>query len=840
MDTGSFWSRSADDLLGELSSSKKGLSPSEARRRLERYGPNALAGKRRAGDLELFLHQFANPIILILLFAAVVAFFLGEKTDTTIILVIVLISGALGFWQERGAANAVEHLLEIVEIKVDVIRDGKQTVIPIDEVVPGDVAVLNAGDAVPGDCLIIDSSNLFVDEATLTGETFPVEKERGTSKTDAPFDQRPNMLFMGTHIVSGTATAVVVKTGIETTFGGISKSLREAAPETDFERGIKRFGFFLLQVTLILVIIIFAINVYLKRPVLDSFLFSLALAVGLTPQLLPAIISINLSHGARNMAKRQVIVKRLASIENFGSMNVLCTDKTGTITEGVVEINATKDVTGGNCDKALLYSYLNAHFETSFMDPIDEAIRKRGEFDVSGYKKLNEIPYDFIRKRLSVALELKDGSRLRITKGALAKVLEVSTKAEMPDGSIVPIDKVQKDIERLFEEYSDQGLRTLGVAYQMLSAADTRSKFGREHEHDMIFLGFLLLADPPKKDIKETIARLRALGVTLKIMTGDNVLVARSVARQVGMKETDAISGAQLHQLTDEALDRLVDQTEIFAEVEPNQKERILHSLRRAGNVAGYLGDGINDAPAIRAADVGISVDTATDVAKEAADIVLLKKSLRVLTDGVTEGRTTFANTLKYIFMAVSANFGNMFSMAGASLFLPFLPLLPKQILLTNLLTDFPETTISTDRVDRDLVDRPRRWDLRFIRRFMLTFGLLSSVFDYVTFGVLLLILHAGMAEFRTGWFMESVISASFIVLVIRTRKPFWQSRPSRLLIAATVIIGIITILIPYSQLAGFLGFKPIPAIFLLVLAGVMVLYVALAEVAKFWFYKDL
>ncbi len=832
--SGVFWSASADQVLRQLNTVSNGLSAPEAVERLERYGPNLLKPRRRTSSLWLFLSQFKSPIIIILLFAAVLSFFLEDRITALIIMTIIFISGSLGFWQEKGATDAVEKLLEIVEVKTTVLRDGKEVDIPIDEAVPGDITILTAGDSIPGDCLVLESSDLYVDEATLTGETYPVEKEPGVLPADTPLAKRSNTLFMGTHVVSGSAKAVIVRTGKNTEFGKVSESLKLRSPETEFEHGVKHFGYFLLEVTLMLVVAIFAINVYLHRPVLDSFLFSLALAVGLTPQLLPAIISINLAHGAKRMAEDKVIVKRLEAIENFGSMNVLCSDKTGTLTEGVVRVHGALDIDGNESEKVFLYSYLNAFYETSFMDPIDEAIRTHKMLDVSGYRKIDEVPYDFIRKRLSVLVE-KDSTHLMVTKGALSNILDVCSRAELPDGQVVDIQEAVGRIKKHFKQFSAEGFRTLGVCRKDVGSGTDITK---DSETDMSFIGFILLYDPPKEGIIETIDRLKGLGVDLKIITGDNALVAASVSKQVGLTKLNIITGSELNHMSDEALLRRINHTEVFAEVEPNQKERILLALRKAGNVVGYMGDGINDGPALHAADVGISVDTAADVAKEAADIVLLEKDLSVLAKGVQEGRTTFANTLKYVFMATSANFGNMFSMAGASLFLPFLPLLPTQILLTNLLTDFPETTIATDLVDRELIDRPRRWNIDFIRKFMVTFGLLSSVFDYLTFGVLLFVLHAGPTEFRTGWYIESVISASLIVLVIRTRKPFFASRPSRYLAAATLLVAGVTILLPFTSLSKLFSFTAVPPVFLLVLGGILILYIAGAELAKRVFYK--
>jgi len=829
-----FWSLSVTEMLQQLQTAPEGLTGHEARRRLALYGSNRLKPPKRSDVFTLLFAQFKSPLILILLLATGLSFFLRDPVDAFIILTIVVVSGLLGFWQERGATNAVQKLLAIVQIKASVLRDKDRIDIPVEEIVPGDIVLLSAGDVVPGDAAVQESKDLFVDEAMLTGEAFPVEKAVAVLPADTPLGQRTNALWMGTHVVSGAAKALVVGTGKETEFGKVSERLRLRPQETDFERGIRQFGFFLMEITLVLVVAIFAINVYLARPVLDSFLFSLALAVGLTPQLLPAIISINLAHGAKRMAQAKVIVKRLASIENFGSMNVICSDKTGTLTEGIVRLQSALDVEGAPSDKVLFHAYLNAFYETGFTNPIDEAIRTHRSFDLSAYRKADEIPYDFLRKRLSI-LVAHQGTYLMVTKGALANVLSVCSTAETSAGAVVDIAAVRDRIERNFEAFSSQGFRTLGVAYRNLG---TEPRISKESEAGMTFLGFLVLSDPPKANIIETIAALKRLGVSLKIITGDNHLVAANVSQQMGLSNTRILTGPDLRRLSDEALLGRVVDVDVFAEIEPNQKERIILALRKAGNVVGYMGDGINDASALHAADVGISVESGVDVCKEAADIVLLEKDLGVLVQGVREGRTTFANTLKYVFMATSANFGNMFSMAGLSLFLPFLPLLPKQILLTNLLTDFPEMTIATDRVDNEMIDYPRRWNIQAIRKFMITFGLVSSVFDYLTFGALLLILHASQDQFRTGWFLESVISASLIVLVIRSRKPFFKSRPSKYLLMATLIVVVATLLLPLTALGKILGLQPLPISFLLPIGIIVIAYIISAEIAKRVFYS--
>lgn len=826
-----FWSSTAQAVIEQLGSSDAGLSAADASRRLSRQGASKKGSDGQV--IQLLFSQFTNPLVLLLLFAAALSFFLKDHIDGIVIMTIVGISGCLGFWQEWGAHDAVKKMLAIVQTKTNVIRDGQVTEVTLDRVTPGDLVQLSAGATIPGDCLIVESKDLFVDEAALTGETYPSEKHAGTAAADAPISKRANSLFQGTHVVSGTAKAIIVRVGDETEFGKVSQSLRDKAPETAFEHGVRMFGYFLVELTLVLVIAIFAINVFLKRPMLESFMFSLALAVGLTPQLLPAIISVNLAGGARRMAKAKVIVKRLASIESFGSMNVLCSDKTGTITEGLVELEGAVKVDGSPDAKVMLYAYLNSLMETGFVNPIDEAIRKSKVQGAESYKKLDEVPYDFIRKRLSIAVA-KDGAGLIISKGALQNVLDVCSQADSGDGTVCDIGNVRERILSQLQDYSARGCRVLGVAYKSTQA----ERITAADESAMIFAGMLVFTDPPKPNIDKTIASLNSLGITLKIITGDNHMVAEALAKKVGFASPRIMTGSDLHKLSGAALIAKAGSIDVFAEVEPNQKEAIIIALKKSGNVVGYIGDGINDASALHAADVGISVNTAVDVAKEAAQMVMLEHDLAVIVQGVKEGRTTFANTLKYIFMATSANFGNMFSMAGASLFLPFLPLLPKQVLLTNLMTDFPEMTIVTDSVDPELVERPGKWDLGFIRRFMLVFGTISSVFDYLTFAVLILIFNSSAQLFRTAWFTESVISACLIVLVVRTRKPFILSRPSRPLALANIAVIALTLALPYTPLHVPLELTPLPPVILGAIVAIVFMYMLTAEAGKRIFYQ--
>jgi Mg2+-importing ATPase len=839
-----YWSQPLENVLATLVSTADGLQAADAQQRQETFGSNVLAVKERTTALGLFLNQFRSPIVLILLFATGVSAVLQDWVDAVIILAIVFGSALLSFTQEYSANSAAEKLRAQVTLKATVLRNGQPQSIPAEEVVPGDVVLLSAGSLIPADGLVLEARDFFVNQAVLTGETFPAEKKPGPVAAGAGLVERTNCVFMGTNVRSGSARALVVRTGKATAFGQIAQRLTLRPPETEFERGIRRFGYLLTEVMMVLVLVVFALNVYFNKPVLDSLLFSIALAVGLTPQLLPAIISLNLSKGSQAMAAGGVIVRRLESIENFGSMDVLCTDKTGTLTEGVVRLDGALDLHGEPSEQVLRYAYLNAHFQTGLANPLDEAIIAHAPPDLTGVEKVDEVPYDFVRKRLSVVVQ--DSGKgavtppLLITKGALDSVLAVCVQAQGDEAPIPLGDARQAEIQRRFEEWSGQGYRVLGVALKPLPPDSDEAgprPYTRDDEHDLIFAGFLLFFDPPKPGVLETITDLDRLGVGLKIITGDSKLVALHTAEAVGLKVTGLLTGTELNDLRDEALWHAVDRVNLFTEVDPNQKERIILALQKMGHVVGYMGDGINDAPALHAADVGISVDQAVDVAKEAADFVLLERDLSVLHRGIELGRTTFANTLKYVFITTSANFGNMFSMAGTSLFLKFLPLLPMQILLTNFLTDFPAMAIAGDSVDRELVDKPRRWNIKFIRNFMFTFGAVSSVFDYITFGMLLLVLDVSRDQFRTGWFLESVMTELLIMLVIRTQKPFFRSRPGKYLLIGTLIVASATLVLPYLPLNRLLGFTPLSLPLLLMLSVITLLYVLASEIAKRVFY---
>lgn len=832
-----FWSSDEASLLAALGSTTNGLSSREAERRRDASTSLRLRRSHRPSDLLLLARQFASPLVLLLAGAAGIAFSVGEHHDGLLILLIVLASGLVSFFQERSASHAVERLLALVATRINVWRDGASLEVADDDIVPGDVVALSAGSLIPGDCGLLESNDLHVDEAALTGETFPVEKKVGAVQANAPLAQRTCALFLGTHVVSGTAKALVVRIGRQTELGRLSARLERRPPETEFERGLQRFGTLLVRWTAVLVLAVFALNVFAERPAVESFLFALALAVGLVPELLPAIVAVNLARGAHRMAARKVIVKRLPAIENFGSMTLLCADKTGTLTEGRITLHEACDADGAASERALFHAYLNASFESGFSNPIDRALRDHRSFDLTGWTKLGEAPYDFTRRRLSVLVEqaASPGERWLITKGALAGVLDVCRDVERPTGS-TPLESCRAELEARAQAYAGEGLRTLGLAVRRIDHGLAGSP--RELEHEMTFLGFLTFADPPKEGIANTLADLTAVGVGFKLVTGDQLAVAERLARLVGIAAPRTLTGREIAELTPTALALRAPEVDVFAEVEPSQKELILLGLRRAGEVVGFLGDGINDAPALHAADVGISVDSAVDVAKEAADIVLLEHELSVLVEGVREGRRTFANTMKYVLITTSANVGNMLSMAAASAFLPFLPLLPTQILLNNFLSDFPAIAIATDRVDAELIARPRGWNVRFLRRFLLLFGGVSSAFDLLTFAVLLLVLRATPDELRTGWFVESLLTELLILLVIRTARPLWKSRSSRAIGWSTALVCAAAIALPYLPGADWFGFVPLPLPALGAVLAITAAYVATTEALKARFFR--
>jgi len=832
-----YWARPADELAEELGSTPGGLSMAAAEARLGTAGPNRLGHQDGHPAIAAFARQFRSPLVLILIFAAVVSALVGEGSEAAIIAVIVLASCVLSFTQEYGASRAMAALTARIARKANVLRDGKETPVAVEEIVPGDVIVLSAGNLIPADGVLLEACDCNVSESALTGETFPVVKAPGASSPNAQLGARSNAVFTGTSVRSGTATMLAVRTGERTEFASIAAAISRSVPETEFNHGIRRFGYLMTQVMLAIVIVVFFANLLLERPPIDSLLFSLALAVGLTPELLPAIISVTLARGARTMAAGGVIVRRLDAVENLGSMDLLCTDKTGTLTEGVIHLDACMNPDGEASEQVRLWAFLNATLQSGMANPLDEAIAagRRDGGDLGRYAKADEIPYDFVRKRLSVVVRQEgEEADLLICKGAVRNVVDACSSIIDKRGTRPLDEEAAKAVDDRVRDWGTQGYRVLGVAVRHLRRKESHT---REDEAELAFAGFLLFLDPPKPGMAETLKALAARGIRVKMISGDNRYVATHLARAIGLPHRNVLTGGELAELTKDALFARAARTDIFAEIDPNQKESIIAALRRRGHVVGYLGDGINDAPALHEADIGISVDSAVDVAREAADMILLKRDLGVVLRGVDDGRATFANTMKYIAITTSANFGNMISMAFASLFLPFLPLLAPQILLNNLLSDVPSLAIATDNVDAQQTRTPRHWDIGYVRRFMIAFGLVSSAFDFVTFGFLILVAGAAEQVFQTGWFVESLITELAIVMIVRTRKPFWKSRPSGLLSRLTLAVGVLAIAIPYLPGAGWFGFVPLPAPIMAGLIAITLAYLAASEATKRWFF---
>jgi Mg2+-importing ATPase len=829
--TGAWWSLGADDLYRMLESGAAGLTRPEARRRRAAIGPNELASARPLSRRAVLWGQLRNPLMLLLLFAAAASMATGQWLDAIIVLAIVAVSVGIGYSREYRAGLAVAHLRARVQARARVLRDGHVVSLPTHDIVPGDVVLLAAGSLVPADAVVIEATDLFVSQAVLTGESVPVEKTVVPAAAAASLIERGNCVWLGTNVRSGTARCLIVATGRDTEYGEIAQRLALRPPETEFERGTRRFGYLLTSAMLVIVLCVFVVNMLFGRPPAETFLFSVALAVGLSPELLPAILTVNLARGAQMMAARGVLVRRLNAIENLGSVDILCTDKTGTLTEGVVRLDGAYDESGAESAEVLRLALCNAALQTGLGSVLDEAILQAGAAPADLHK-LAEIPYDFVRKRLSVVIADGNGALL-ITKGAFRQVLEACSGG--PDGTpLAP--PARAAIEARFEDWSSEGVRVLALATRALPR---RTSYTAGDEAGLAFRGFLAFVDRPKEGVAKTVRELGALGVGIKLITGDAKLVALHVARAVGLGTERLLSGDDLDRMHDDALWRAAEQTDLFVEVDPNQKERIILALKRTGHVVGFLGDGVNDAPAMHAADASLSVESAVDVAREAADFVLLKRDLDVIRAGIEEGRRTFANTLKYVLTTTSANLGNMISMAVASLVLPFLPLLAGQILLNNFLSDIPALGIASDRVDAELVQRPRRWSMRFIGRFMVEFGLLSSLFDFLTFGLLLWFFAAGAELFRSGWFVESLLSELLVALIVRTRRPLFRSRPGSLLLWSTVGVVVLALALPYLPLAGWLGFVPLPPWILGAIILIAVLYTAAAEITKSHFYRS-
>ncbi|CAN5710553.1 magnesium-translocating P-type ATPase [soil metagenome] len=819
-----------------------GLSAAEAQARLSQFGPNLFRDHQDQPLWRQFLYRFKNPLVLLLLVASAISALTGELTNFVIILVMVLLSVTLDFVQEHRAGKAAASLRQSVSVKALVMRDGQQTEVPVTGVVPGDLLVLSAGDMISADGLVLEARDFFVKQAVLTGESYPVEKRTGQlPDTASDIADATNAVFMGTTVISGSARVRVVHTGTDTAIGAIADSLTRQPPPSAFEIGTQRFGMLIMRLTILLVLFVLLVNALMHKPWLESFLFAVALAVGLTPELLPMVVSVTLSRGAVLMAKKRVIVKRLAAIQNLGSMDVLCTDKTGTLTEAKIKLEQHVNPQGGPSERVLELAYLNSFFETGLKSPLDEAIFEHENIDVSAWKKIDEVPFDFERRRVSVLVE-KDGGRMLVVKGAPDEIIGLCTHYEQASSEAEKGAQALLDKEALIAIHGvhvaleKEGFRVLGIAWREVPSDHAHAVIGDEAE--LIFAGFAAFLDPPKTSAGSALAALKGSGVTVKIVTGDSELVTQHVCAQLKFSVTGIVTGKEIEQMDDPALRARAETANLFCRVNPAQKNRVILALKARGHVVGYLGDGVNDAPSLHSADVGLSVDSAVDVAKEAADMILLDHDLHVLYEGVQEGRRTFGNIMKYIMMGTSSNFGNMFSMAGAALFLPFLPMLPTQILLNNFLYDFSEVAIPLDEVDPEELRLPRVMDMDFIRNFMLVIGPISSAFDFLTFYVMLSVLKADEKLFQTGWFVESLCTQVLVIFIIRTRGNPFKSRAHPVLAATSLAMVAIGALLPWTPLGSYFGFVTPPVKFYLILAGMVLIYLTMVELAKRGFYK--
>ena len=833
-----FWNPPLGSVQSQVDTDLKGLTQVEANRRIKHFGSNALRAHRERALILQFLARFGNPLVIVLLVASGISAVTGDVASFLIISIIVLMSVTLDFVQEHQAGQAAERLRQSVAVRATVLRDGQPVEITMADLVPGDVALLSAGDMVPADGRVLEAKDLFVNQALLTGESYPVEKH--VDELSAPTEdisKAANAVFMGTSVISGTARILICRTGPSTALGTVAETLTRKAPPTAFEIGTRRFGMLIMRLTILLVLFVLLVNAVFHRPLLESFLFAVALAVGLTPELLPMVVSVTLSRGALRMAKKRVIMKHLPAIQNLGGMDVLCTDKTGTLTEARIHLQRHLDATGRDSEWALQLAYLNGYYETGLRSPLDKAILEHTEIDVSRWHKLDEVPFDFERRRVSVLVE--DGrERLLVVKGAPEDILRLSAhySADGPE-SLKPMDKQSRArIEALYDGLGREGFRVLGIAWRKVAPDHPHAVVS--DETGLVFAGFAAFFDPPKVSAAQALKSLAASGVALKIVTGDNELVTRHICRELGLPVIGVLTGDHIQHMDDPALRARVEAVNLFCRVTPAQKNRIILALKARGHTVGFLGDGVNDAPSLHSADIGMSVDSAVDVAKEAADMILLRRDLNVLHDGVLEGRRTFGNIMKYIMMGTSSNFGNMFSMAGASLFLPFLPMLPVQILLNNLLYDISEIPIPMDRVDKGYLLRPHHWDMSFIRNFMWVVGPVSSVFDFLTFFIMLKVFQAGEELFHTGWFIESIATQVLVIFVIRTRRNPLHSRPNALLTTTSLAVVLIAIALPFTPIGAYFGFVAPPPLFFLILLGMVLIYLLAVEGVKRWFYR--
>ena len=838
---------SKEVLFIRYGTSEKGLSEARAERRLRDYGPNEPTSRKKTGIVVQILSRFANPLVIVLLTVAFFSYTLGEKTEATyvstgFIILMALVSVFLSFFQEYRAGKEAEKLKEMVHTKASVYRNGKLREIDIKRIVPGDIVEVSAGDMIPADIRLISSKDLFVNQSALTGESFPVEKTcRAIKLRTTSLTEQTNIVYMGSSVVTGTAIGLVIKTGSYTEFGTVSEHLNETPVETSFDRGIKGFTWLMIKFMLALVLIVFAINWALKGNLIEALLFSLAVAVGLTPEMLPMLVTVNLSKGALEMAKKKVIVKHLNSIQNFGAMDTLCTDKTGTLTLNEIVLEKHVDVMGAENEDVLRYAYINSFYQTGLKNLLDMAILKHEKLLIKEFRKVDEMPYDFERRIMSVVVE-SEGTRHIISKGAEEEIFKRCDRYILAGEikKLEPEDQVKFIAE--VNKLQNEGFRVLAVAYKDIEAKESYSK---DDEKGLILKGYVSFLDPPKPEAKSAIDALRASGIETIVLTGDNELVTRKICGDIGLNVKAIVIGDQVEKADENELRELIKTTTIFARLSPIQKERIIKALRANGHVVGYLGDGINDAPSLKTSDVGISVNNAVDVAKESADIILLEKNLLVLDDGVIEGRKIFGNILKYIKMSSSSNFGNMFSMIGASIFLPFLPMAPVQILLNNFLYDMSQIAIPTDAVDTEYIDKPRPWNVEYIKKFMIIIGPISSIFDYITFAVMWFVFAGytqtveAIALFHTGWFIESLCSQTLVVYVIRTGKNPLKSRPSTALIFTSLAIVIIgAVIIPFSALGGPFGFVKPPMQYYEILIGMLAAYLIMVQIVKTWFIK--
>ncbi|MDD3225871.1 MAG: magnesium-translocating P-type ATPase [Clostridium sp.] len=830
-------------VLNKLNTSLNGISEEEANNRLKEYGLNEMKSEKKKSTIQRLFENIRNPLVILLSALAFISYITGDLRATLVMCIMVVLGVVLKFVQELRADNSAEQLKAMVNITSTVIRDGLQKEIPLKMLVPGDIVHLSSGDMIPADVQIISSKDLFINQSALTGESLPVEKFLTENEYKNPLENS-NLCFMGSNVESGTAVAVVVTTGSKTYFGQLSSKITGDRAMTSFDKGVNNFTWLMIKFIFVLAPIVFLINGFVKGNWWEAFLFAIAVAVGLTPEMLPMIVTVNLSKGALAMSKKKVIVKKLNAIQNFGAMDVLCTDKTGTITCGKVVLQKHLNIYGKESQRVLKYGYINSFYQTGLKNLMDVAILEHKDdgkdFDIANkYEKIDEIPFDFIRKRMSVVVRNKRMEDVLICKGAVEEVLSLCNKYETKDGSESFVGKMTEEINTIVTKLNEEGYRVIAVAYK--TTKDYKKEYSVKDESELTLLGFMAFLDPPKKTSEEAISKFHKHKVEVKILTGDNDIVTKKICKEVNLPVDSILLGSDIDEMSDEVLADIAERTTVFAKLSPMHKERIIKVLQSKDHVVGFMGDGINDAPALKSADVGISVDTAVDIAKESSDIILLENSLLVLEEGVLEGRRVFGNIVKYIKMTASSNFGNMFSVMGASIFVPFLPMMPIQVLTNNLLYDISQTAIPTDSVDEEWIEKPRKWAVDEIKKYIVHIGPVSSIFDYVTYFIMLFIFHAwnNPALFQTGWFLESLLTQTLIIHVIRTNKiPFVQSTASKPLMAMSILIMCFGIFLVNSPLASAFGFVKLPLLYYPLLVVTLLCYVVLTQVVKTWYIR--